>query len=325
MRAAIVNDEHQFEIVELGDPAPRSGELVLRVRTCGICGSDLKVFKRMPEGSVLGHEFCGEIVAVGHDVDSWSEGQFVAAMPLGTCGHCAWCLADYPAHCADADMIGVGGGPGGFAEFVRVPAAAAVRLEGGTGSLGALVEPLAVGLHCVSTGEVHPGDRVLILGGGTVGAAVAVWARRFGADEVVISDLAAERREAASLFGATGSHDPSEGPTAPSFDVVFECVGAPGLIQTALDAAASRGRVVVAGVCLVPDELVPSRALMKEVDIRFAVYYSHKEFSAAATLVDQGDLAVGAFVSRESSLEEIGSSFERLLTTTVERKILIAP
>jgi 2-desacetyl-2-hydroxyethyl bacteriochlorophyllide A dehydrogenase len=325
VHAAIVNGTHGFEIVELTDPVPRPRELVLRVDACGICGSDLKAYAAVPPGTVLGHEFCGEIVAVGREAGGWREGQCVAAMPLGSCGHCRWCHADLPAHCEHADRIGVGGGPGAFAEYVRVPTAAAVALHDQTGHAGALVEPLAVGLHTVVTAGLRSGDRVLVIGGGNVGAAVTVWARRLGAGDVVVSDPAPTRREAAAAWGASDVHDPTGGPPPDGFDVAFECVGAPGLIQSAIQSVVPRGRAVVAGVCLSPDEVLPAVALMKETEIRFAVYYGRREFAAAAVLLESGDLDPTDFVSSEVPLADIGATFERLLTTSTERKVLVAP
>src|SRR5687767_2324336 len=168
MRAALLNDEHHFDVADVADPSPGAGELVLRVLACGICGSDLKAYSAMPPGYVLGHEFCGEVVAVGSGGGDWREGQTVAAMPLFACGQCRWCLADEPAHCTKIDYQGVGGSPGAFAEYVRVAAASTVRLADGVGQFGALVEPLAVGLHTVITADLREGDRVLVIGGGNV-------------------------------------------------------------------------------------------------------------------------------------------------------------
>ena len=313
MRAAVLTGDHTFELAEVPDPSPGAGELVLRVAASGICGSDLKAYQHMPSGAVLGHEFCGEIAAIGPDTDgSWREGDLVAAMPLAACGRCRWCLAGEPVHCERVDLIGVGGSPGGFAEYVRVAAAASFALDESVGVAGALTEPLAVGLHTVAAGEVQPGDRVLIIGGGNVGVAVALWARRLGAGDVIVSDPAATRRAAAAEFGATGVHDPGEGPAAPGFDVVFECVGAPGMIQTAVDAAAKKGRVVVAGVCVAPDQIVPITAIMKEVQVRFAVYYRNDEFAAAAALLNGGGVTTDAFISASVDLNGVQGAFDRL-------------
>jgi len=326
VRATLITDDHGFDVADVPDPTPGPDELVLAVRACGICGSDLKGHTMMPAGSVLGHEFCGEVVAVGHDArDRWHEGQFAAALPLKSCGRCRWCLTDEPAHCVQVDLFGLGSTPGAFAEYVRVAAAHTVQLDEGIGDLGALVEPLAVGLHVVATGDIGSGDRVLVLGGGNVGAAVTVWARRFGAGDIVVSDPAATRREAAGLFGASGAHDPTSEPPLRDFDVVFECAGVPGMVQTAIDAAATRGRVVIAGVCIQPDQVTPVTALLKEIELRFAVYYRGAEFAASAALLASGDIDPTAFVTDRVGLADVSDAFARLGSSTDERKILVTP
>src|SRR3954463_5561274 len=180
MRAAVLNDAHQLEVAEVPDPSPGAGELVLQVTACGICGSDLKLRPSMPAGLVMGHEFCGDIVATGADTDThWREGQHVTALPVIGCGRCLVCIAGEPAHCEQADLGGVGGSPGGFAEYVRVHQRETVALpEAIPPALGALVEPLAVGLHAVERARIRAGDKVLVVGAGPVGLSVIAWGAR---------------------------------------------------------------------------------------------------------------------------------------------------
>jgi len=322
----VLTESHSFDVVDVPDPTPDDGELLLRVRACGICGTDLKTYTRFAAGSILGHEFCGEIVAIGPHVDGkWRDGQLVTAMPLSSCGLCRWCLGGEPSHCERLDMFGLGGTPGAFAEYIRVSAATSFPLEPSIGDRGALVEPLAVGLHTVMGGDLRPGDRVLVIGGGNVGAAVTTWARRLGSAEVVVSDPSAARRDTAGRFGATDVHDPAEGPPPSGFDVVFECVGAPGMVQAAIDATGVRGRVVIAGVCLESDRILPTTAVMKEVQLRFAVCYRPGEFRAAAALVASGEIDTSAFVTSAVGLSGLNDAFERLLSSTVDRKIFVTP
>jgi len=233
MRAAVLNDSHHLEVTQIADPSPGPGELVLEVTACGICGSDLKLRPSMPAGIVMGHEFCGEIVATGADVDAtWRVGRHVTALPLIGCGRCLACLAGEPAHCTSGDMVGVGGSPGGFAEYVRVHQRETIGLpEQLDPALGALVEPLAVGLHAVERAHIRSGDKVLVVGAGPVGLSVLAWAARSGASEVVVSDSSAVRREAATQFGATHTVDPDSEPLEPRYDVVIECVGLPGMTE----------------------------------------------------------------------------------------------
>ncbi len=325
MRASALTGAGGFEVVQLDDPTPGPGELVLRVQACGICGSDLKAYRRFAAGSVLGHEFCGEVVAVGRGLEGWHTGQFAASLPLLSCGRCRWCLDGEPGHCEKIDPLGLGGSPGAFAEYVRVAAITSVPLQTELGAYGALVEPLAVGLHAVAAADLRPEQRVLIIGAGNVGAAVITWARRLGAGEIVVSDPSLSRRESAYAFGATSIHDPTTAVAEGSFDVVFECVGMPGLVQSAIDAATVRGRVVVAGVCLGPDRINHVPAVMKEVQVSYAVYYRTEEFASAARLLNSGGLDPTTFVSRTVGLDGVGQAFDDLQAGSNDRKILIDP
>jgi 2-desacetyl-2-hydroxyethyl bacteriochlorophyllide A dehydrogenase len=327
MRAAVVDEDHHLAVVDVPEPAPGPRDLVLRVGACGICGSDLKTVGMMPAGLVMGHEFCGEVVAAGIDVaPDWSEGSLVSALPLVGCGRCRWCVAGEATHCPTVDRIGVGGGAGAFAEYVRVDAAQTVRLPADVGDLGALIEPLAVGLHTVVAAELEPGDRTLVIGAGPVGLAVSTWARRLGAGDIVISDPLEARRDAAARFGATAAVDPTADDLGRDYDVVFECVGAPGLVDVAVGLIRPRGRIVVAGVCLGPDQLAPGAALMREATLRWVMYYTHPEFALAARLVATGDIDAASFVTGRTPLDGIDDAFRDLTSgATTHRKVLVVP
>ena len=132
MRAAVIGPDAAFRVETLDDPVPGPGELVLRVTGCGICGSDLKARPAMPSGTVMGHELCGEVVAVGTGTAAeWREGVRAAVLPVFSCGRCAWCRAGDVAHCAEASLMGLGGCAGGFAELVRARAELSFRLPDG--------------------------------------------------------------------------------------------------------------------------------------------------------------------------------------------------
>ena len=171
--------------------------------------------------------------------------------------------------------------PGAFAEYVRVDGRETFALpESIAPALGALVEPLAVGLHAVRRSLSKAGDRVLVLGAGPVGLAVTTWLSQFGVRELVVSDPSVERRTAAEQFGATRIVDPTTETLEPRYDLVFECVGLPGMTDVCTAAAVRHGKVVIAGVCAGPDPYRPVTPVMKELSIDFVVYYTRREFSS---------------------------------------------
>lgn len=327
MRAVVVGSHGEMAVQQVSDPAPDPGQLVLRVTVCGICGSDLKARPAMPHGTVMGHEFCGEVVALGKGVGPpWGEGMSAAALPVLSCGACSWCRAGEVAHCESARLIGLGGSPGGFAEFVAVSADLSFALpEGLPPPLGALVEPFAVGLHTARVGAVGDGDSVLIIGAGPVGLTTAQWARVLGANEVVVSDPVAARRELARPFGATRVLDPATDELGQGYDVVIDCVGKPGLLDQCVAAAGTKGRVVVAGVCTEPDPYLPAMALMKELTVAFSVYYRPDEFRSVIDAFMAGQIDPSPLVTRNVPLDQIDDAFGALTGSVTDSKILVDP
>ena len=327
MRAAIVNGDGATEVEQVAEPAPGQGELVLRVTSCGICGSDLKSRPVMPEGTVMGHEFCGEVVALGPKTeDRWREGTRAAVLPVLSCGTCKWCRTGNVAHCESARLIGLGGSPGGFAEFAVASSALSFPLPDDLPeSYGALVEPFSVGLHTARAAQIRTGDRVLVIGGGPVGLTTARWARQLGAKDIVVSDPVSVRRDLSEQFGATAVVDPTAGDLGNGYDVVIECVGKPGLLDLCVGAAETKGRVVVAGVCAEPDRYTPILALLKELTITFSVYYLPEEFETVIRAFASGRIDPGPLVTSTIALDQLDRTFETLAASSAECKVLVDP
>ncbi|GAB99916.1 putative zinc-containing alcohol dehydrogenase [Gordonia namibiensis NBRC 108229] len=330
MRAAVTSPDG-FEVVELPDPTPGPGELVLRVAANGICGSDLSTAPFLPAGTVMGHEFAGEVVAIGPDVPDVAPGfrigDQVASMPVRGCHRCRACLTGDIARCPSARTLGLGVLPGALAEYVVVGAAESVRVGGIDPAEGALVEPLAVGLHAVTRAGIEPGDRVLVLGAGPVGTAVLHWVSRGVAGEVICSDPSPGRRAAALDVGASEVHTPESvtEQIRDGFDVVIECVGKPGMIAAALDAVRTHGRIVVAGVCLRDDHFMPVAGIVKEASMDFVSYYTTAEFSSAAAELNRGAVGSSTLVSQIVGLDAVNRVFAELSAPNDHRKVLIAP
>lgn len=327
MRAALVQADGGFQLEDLPDPSPGPGELVLRVTGCGVCGSDLKARPAMPAGTQMGHEFCGEVVAVGAGVDRrWTEGVQAATLPVFSCGACAACRSGHVAHCDEARLVGLGGAPGGFAELVRVSADHSFLLPGAVAvEHGPLVEPYAVGLHTARVAGIEAGDRVLIVGGGPVGLTTSAWARIMGAGDITVSDPVERRRNAAASFGATHAIDPSEEGLGGPYDVIIECVGKPGLLDACVGAATTHGRIVVAGVCAEPDPYLPMMALLKELTIAFSVYYRPEEFRTVVDAFATGQIDPSPLLTRTVGLGDLDDVFASLSTSPDDIKVVVDP
>ncbi len=206
----------------------------------------------MPSGTILGHEFAGEVVAIGGTVSGLKQGDLVTALPVQSCGRCVHCLAGQPLHCPNGRFAF-----GGFAEYLTARAVNCVKLPAGLSLAdGALIEPLAVALHGIDLARPADGARILILGAGPIGLGVAFWCRQLGARRVAIAATSDRNAALASELGAgqflAGAEDP---PAAASEalegapDMVFECVGKPGLLAEAVECVAKRGTVLALGAC----------------------------------------------------------------------------
>lgn len=335
MKAAVFRQAGQpMQIETVPDPAPKPRQLVLRVGYCGICGTDLHSTREgpavLPCGSILGHEFAGEVVAVGRELSAdWQGGERVCALPFLGCGRCAACITGRPFECPEVLLTGLQV-PGGFAEYVTTGERETVRIPDALDlQHAALVEPMAVGLHAVRIAGLQAGQRVLITGAGPIGLAVLLWARALGARNVVISEFSPERRALAARLGADAVIDPAQALGAQFADaagappdMIFECVGAPGLLAQCVDAAPRRSRIVAVGVCEQPDTFMPFPALLKELEIRFAIAYTRDDFETTIAMLATGRLDAGALVTHVVSLSELPAAFEALRTPRQQCKVL---
>lgn len=329
MRAAVV-EGGRMVVREVPDPTPGPDDLVLEVIAVGVCGSDIKTVGWMPDGTVMGHEMVGEVVAIGDqaaaDGRGWATGDVVVSMPATGCGRCRDCAVADVARCADGEQLGVGGRDGAFAEFVRVSARESWHLGDAVApELGAVVEPLAVGLHVVNRARLTAADTLLVIGAGPVGLTVVTWARRLGVAEIVVSDPQAARRAAAVDHGATRTVDPAGEDLGGPYDVVVEAVGAAGMVGAVVDRLRPRGRGVIAGVCLTEDPFMPVMGVTKDVDLLFASYYTTTEFAAAARLLGSGEIDYSSFVTARHGLDELPTLLDTLSGPHEERKVLITP
>jgi (R,R)-butanediol dehydrogenase/meso-butanediol dehydrogenase/diacetyl reductase len=334
MRAAVMQGLHKPLAVEtIADPTPAIGEVVVRVGRCGICGSDLHMtedpaFGRNA-GDVIGHEFAGEVVALGREVEGLRTGDLVSVIPLRGCGECPSCLSGETAWCARGMTLQ----GGGYAEYALTTPKQCVSLpKSASLADGALVEPLAVALHGVALSGLKPADKVLVLGAGPIGLAVAFWARRLGASRVVVQDIADHQQERALSMGATGFITDRAEPVAAAeralgskADIVFECVGLPGLIAQAVDQVRVKGTVVILGLCSQPDSFIPFVALSKEVRLQTSAFFTRQEYEMALDVLDSGAAEPRAMITETVTLDNVPTVFESLRKRTHQCKVMIAP
>lgn len=339
MRAAIYREKNKpLEIGTVADPTPASGQVLLKVKGAGICGSDLHIVQYgfAAPGQVLGHEFSGEIVSLGAGVpQDLKIGDRVTALPVTPCHQCEACDAGLVGLCPASKIVGTSlMTQGAYAELVAVSGRYVQKLPDGVSyAEGAMVEPLAVGAHTVSLGEIKKGESVLILGGGPIGAAATIFARQAGAKHVVVSEPAALRRDRVRELGATATIDPKTQDVAEAFHaiagvrphVIFECVGAPGLFAQALELAGLRGRVVVAGVLFEEERFSALTPLAKEVTVRYAQMYTERDFENVINLIARNEIDVKPMHTETVSLSQLPAAFDSLRAAPQQCKVIIDP
>lgn len=333
MRAVVHQGLHNPLALEtVADPEPGAGEVLVQVGRCGICGSDLHMTEDAAFGSecgdILGHEFAGDVVAVGPGVERLRVGDRVSVVPLKSCGHCLSCLSGEPAWCTEMELQG-----GGYGELAVVRERQCVLLPQSASIVdGTIVEPLAVALHGVHLSGIQPGDKVLILGAGPIGLGVAFWARRFGATQVVVQDINTYQKERALQMGATDFIVDVEHPVEASDqafkgkpDLVFECVGVPGLIAQAIEQVKVKGSIIILGLCSRPDQFVPFKALSKEIKLITAAFFQRQEFEASLDMLNAGAAEPHFMITDTVSLANTPAVFEGLKRRTTQCKVLINP
>lgn len=341
MRAAVFLEAGKpLSVQTVPDPVPAPDQVILEVANAGICGSDLHVTQYpglAPSGVILGHEFAGTIAALGAGVKgSWKVGDRVTALPLNPCNSCEACDSRLPALCSHNLFTGnYLSAQGAYAQYVSARGNMLQKLPDGVSfEDGALVEPLAVGHHVVDMAELRPGASVLVIGAGPIGVAVTLFARAAGARHVVVSERAEGRRRLAAEVGATATIDPTVENVAEAFarhadgrrpQVVFECVGVPGMVRQAVELVGLRGRVVVAGVVFQDDPISPLAALAKEVTVRYSQAYTERDFAAVIDAIATGKVRPRPIHTSTVSLDDLPEAFEALRQPGDQCKVLIRP
>jgi len=331
--AAFAGPMQPLRIVQRDTPVIAADELLVRVGRCGICATDVHIYKgdglQLPEGFVFGHEFAGTVEQVGSAVTKFKPGDQVTAMSISGCGQCAACLTGDLMFCPRMRFHE----SGGFGQYMKLPEREAYLLPPPL-SLedGALVEPLAVGLHGVSRSGARYGDKVLVLGAGPIGLAVSFWLKQLGIRDIVVLAASARRREIALQMGATHflqiGENPQEamaqalgGPPA----IVFECAGIPGAMMQAMQYAAPRGTVVGLGACSEPENIVAGLGLMKELRIQFALTYERRDYQYVIDTLAAGHLEPRAMITQRIGLEQLSGALEGLLQRSPQCKIMVDP
>ena len=313
-----------IEVGDIADVPPQSGEVQIRVAYVGLCGTDLHILHgamdaRVSTPLIFGHEMSGTIEKIGEGVVGWSVGDPVTVMPLAWDGTCPACLAGHQHICQNLDFIGIDS-PGALQTLWNVPAHTLVALPADLAlDVAALVEPTAVAVHDVRRGEVAPGDRVVVLGGGPIGVLIATVARNAGAT-VAIVEPDPSRRAQIEQLGLVAIDPRTTDQTAwvaewtqgAGADVVFEVSGAAAAVAAATGLAKVRGTIVVVAIHGVPREVDLRQVFWRELRLLGARVYERTDFDTATSLLADGVIPSGLLISQVVPLSGVQAAFDDL-------------
>jgi len=341
MKAVALQSVGRMELVDIPEPEPRPGDLKLRVRYCGVCGSDLHEYRSSflsmasnRQTPIMGHEFSASVVGLGPEVKGFAIGDLVVVNPNEPCGKCRACLAGQDQLCGP--VLGVGyHRVGGFAEYVCAPANRSIKVApGAPADRLATTEPLAVAMHALNRCQLQKGETVFIAGAGPIGAFTVLAARYQGAGRIIISEPAPNRRELALRLGADEVIDPTATPpslrvlelTPGGVDISVECVGLNPPLDDCILSTRRGGRIVVAGVFEMPSQILLLRTMVYEHSIIGAFAYTLAEFTEVAHLIASGAIDVSPVISRTVSLDELPRAFAELdADRNCCHKVLVSP
>jgi 2-desacetyl-2-hydroxyethyl bacteriochlorophyllide A dehydrogenase len=323
MRAAYCTQPGGFEVREVERPAPVDGEALVKVRACGICGSDLHFFQgNFPPPAICpGHEISGEVVEVG-GVSHLRRGDRVAVEPLVVCRECAYCRTGDYQLCPQMRLVGTVA-DGGFAEYIRMPSYALYPLPAAVDvEVGALAEPLAVAVHGARLANLRLGDRVLVLGAGTIGLLSVAAAKAAGAGEVWITARHPQQRAAAESLGAArvfmgpqGGGELSAAAEERPIDVVIETVGGTAdTLDEAVLVVRPGGTISVLGVFTTTPALNALLVVLREIRIVGSLTYGRPgpraDFDVALQLLAAQPETFRQLITHRFPLGEITRGFE---------------
>ena len=326
MKALIYEGEKKLRIEERPVPVPKEGEVLIKVKACGICGSDVHGYlgitgRRLP-GYAMGHEFSGQVASLGAGVSKVKTGQSVVIQPISSCGSCVFCVEGNNNLCPDRKLLGVMDVQGAMAEYICVSEEQLIPMgEGCSFEIGALTEPFAVAYSAVEKVRSYEGKTVLIIGAGMIGLCILEMVKTKNPAKIIVSDLSDIRLERAGKRGADVLVNPqkgdfeaqiSKGTGSHMCDIVFEAVGREATANQSIEALKKNGTAIWVGVSQHEITIDMHQVVTYQRTITGSMNYTQKEFEKTAELLASGKLYTDGLITKKISLDQASEYFDEL-------------
>ncbi len=339
MRAAVYKGDQRLSVEEVPTPSAGPGQVVVKVKYCAICGTDVHAFLYdiAPAGTVMGHEYCGTIAEVGQDVTKWKEGDRIVGGGGNPPSGVLTGVRGHPRFNSRTMGFPENGRLRAYAEYVLMEEWEPVPIpEGVSDEAAALCEPCAVTVHAVRLSNLKLGDAVVVLGAGPIGLLCMQTARAAGATMVIVSEPAPARAEAARRLGADVVLDPTQGNIEERVteltggvgpQVVFECAAAPPTLDLALNLAARGGQVVLVAIAWEPTPVLPPNWMAREVGLQASFGTLPEDWKTSLDLIASGKVDMAPLLSESNflPLEDIQNAFEALVKPSTQLQMVVAP
>ena len=336
MKAAVLRGPRDIRTETVPEPRVEPDGIVIKVKACGICGSDLHVYKAEGnEGTIFGHEFSGDVAEVGANVTDINVGERVTAVGFRPCGTCFWCQQNKPHRCSDMALLGYQM-PGAMAEYVSVPIAMLGRSvfklsEELTYEDGATVEPLSISLFSVRRGQPQENDTVAVLGAGIIGLGVIQVLKSMGVSKILVSGRRPSRLKAAKQCGADRVVDAAtedalevfmEATSKMGADLVVECAGSPDTFNQAVEMVRGGGKIMLVGVYEHPLNWDPMAVIKKNITLMGCL---GGNFPGVIDLIQTGRVSTRPLVTHRFSLDRADEAFKVQVNDPDAIKVMIIP
>jgi len=336
MKAAVLHGACDIRTENIPDPVLEAHAIIIKVKACGICGSDLHVYKRYgKEGTIFGHEFSGTVVEVGANVTGIKPGECVTAIGFRPCGKCFWCHRGKPHRCSDIALLGYQF-PGAMAEYVAIPFAShgrnVFRLpEELNFEDGASVEPLSISLFSVKRAQPGEKDTAAVLGAGVIGLNAIQILKSMGVQRVLATGRRPSRLEAARACGADLVVDATKEDVLPAImettsgmgvDIVVECAGTQETFDQSVEMTRGGGKVMLVGVYEQPLAWDPLKVMFKNLTL---IGCLGGNFPASIDLLQSGKVSTRSFITHRFPLDRAAEAFQVQLQSQDAIKVMIKP